>query len=226
MSVLDLDGKVIPFAGAPARPHHGPQEADERALIRAAIAGDEAARMLLGKRIRPVLRARVRQFLKGRRPPRLGPDDCEDLMQLIWLRLTENRGRLLRQFDPERGMGLEGFVGLIARRELYRRQRELQAQRRGGGDTPVELAQAGSEPAADAACPERRVAEREQVDLLVRHLGQQLPARGKLIFSALYVDELSVAETARMLNVQTQVVYNWQHRIRVLARAYLTGETR
>ncbi|MGV3621265.1 MAG: helix-turn-helix domain-containing protein [Archangium sp.] len=43
------------------------------------------------------------------------------------------------------------------------------------------------------------------------------------MLKCLYSDGLDADETARVLGVNRQVVYNWQHRIRSLAREFQHG---
>ena len=42
--------------------------------------------------------------------------DVEDLAQDVFLRLFEENGRVLRSWDPARGLSLENFAGLVAER--------------------------------------------------------------------------------------------------------------
>ena len=59
------------------------------------------------------------------------------------LSLLEQDGKLLRAYDHSRGKSLEGYVGMVCRRELWRRNRAHQAERRGGGveAAPIEDSQ-------------------------------------------------------------------------------------
>ena len=57
-------------------------------------------------------------------------------------------------------------------------------------------------------------------DALWQHLEEQLSARGRVVLSLVYTDGLSVDEAAARMGVKKQVVYNWQHKIRGLTRAW------
>ena len=50
----------------------------------------------------------------GRREAR---QEVEDVTQTVLLALFADRGRVLLQWDPARGLELEGFVSLLAKRE-------------------------------------------------------------------------------------------------------------
>lgn len=191
-----------------------------RLLVSRAVAGDAAARQELDRRLSPVLVSRVAAFLRGRNPPRLGADEVEDLVQAIWLRLVKDGGRQLMAYDPERGMSLEGYVGQIARSELSRRRRELGALKRSAPLGEAELDAMEAEPAGNAQSPEQILEQRQQARSLVERLKSELPPRGSAVFNALYVLELDVPEAAEMLGASRQVIYNWQHRIRSMAREF------
>lgn len=192
--------------------------ADE-VLVRQALDGHRNAMRLLVRRLVPVIRARVSAYL-GRRGGRLGARDVDDVTQDIWLKLIEGDGHLLRAYDAERGKSLEGYVGLVCRRELWRSARALATGRRGGGqaDAPIEAA---ATVALGDPDPEAQMVGRDLLDGLQRHLHAELPERGRLVLAAIYEDQMEPADAAEMMGVNTQVVYNWMHKIRALTRDFL-----
>lgn len=194
------------------------QKSDE-VLVRRALDGHKGAMRMLVRRLVPVIRSRVSVYL-NRRGGRLGHQDVDDLTQEIWLTLMERDGHLLRTYDAERGKSLEGYVGLTCRRELWRRNRALNAERRGGGqdDAPLEAA---ARTAGDSPDPEALAMGRDLLDSLQGHLEANLAERGRLVLAAIYEDHRSPAETAELMGVRQQVVYNWMHKIRTLTREHL-----
>ena len=54
------------------------------------------------------------------------------------------------------------------------------------------------------------------------HLNATLPERGRLVLRAIYEDGLEPQAVADLLGVNLQVIYNWQHKIRLTCRAFLT----
>ncbi len=194
------------------------QKSDE-VLVGRALDGHKGAMRMLVRRLLPVIRSRVSAYL-GRRGGRLGHQDVDDLTQEIWLKLMERDGHLLRSYDAARGKSLEGYVGLTCRRELWRRNRALNAERRGSGqdDAPLEAA---ATTAGDSPDPEALAMGRDLLDSLQDHLKANLAERGRLVLAAVYEDQRSPAETAELMGVRQQVVYNWMHKIRTLTRDYL-----
>jgi DNA-directed RNA polymerase specialized sigma24 family protein len=192
---------------------------DPLALVRRALAGDGPSLRALVRRLVPVIQARTDVFLAARPGRRIGPHGVDDLVQDVWLALIKDGGRLLLAWDPARGMTLEGYVGLVTKRELWGRVRQETAGKRGSGLRAVDLADV--EPAGSHDV-EGEAIGRDLARSLADHLEQALPERGRLVMRCLYTDGCSPAEVADVLGVNLQVVYNWQHKIRQLAHAFLS----
>jgi RNA polymerase sigma-70 factor (ECF subfamily) len=191
------------------------------ALVRLALDGNGAALRQLVARLMPVIRARIRRQLHARGRGAVGQHDGDDLAQEVWLTLLGDDGRQLRQYDPERGMTLEGYVGRITEREVHNRLVAARALKRGGDTAEVHLETLPDGEAADGD-PEAHAVTRDLAAALDQHLESHLSERGRLVLRYLYTDGEAVETTARALGVTHQVVYNWQHRIRSLADAFLS----
>lgn len=189
---------------------------DDRRLIERALAGEPEAVEVLVKRLMQVIHARVRrQCLRARQ----GTEDLDDLVQEIWLKLLADGGARLSAFDPARSASLEGYVGVIAEHEASNLLRLRTAKKRGGHLTAIQ----GDDLPAQSPGPEESVEAGELAARLGEHLEQALPPRGLLIFRYAFTDQREPDEVAKMLGVTVQVVYNWQHKIRAAARAFLSA---
>lgn len=182
------------------------------ALIEAAGRSEPAAVRALAERLLPVVRARVRRLVARR--AELAHLDPNDVVQHVFVRLLENGASQLRKWSPERGATLEGYVGMVSEREAGNVGQKAASRER--FETNVD-----TEGASAAPSPEAQVVERDSASRLTAFLTAELPPKGQLVLKCLYADGLDTDETARMLGVNRQVVYNWQHRIRVLARQFL-----
>ena len=178
--------------------------ADE-ALIRKALSGHGGALRMLARRILPVIRARTLAYIR-RRGASLGSQDADDLTQEIWLALLQDDGKQLRSYDASRGKSLEGYIGLICRRELWRRARAVSALRRGGDLQMAPLEDAVDAP-APGADPEAIALGRDLLEGLQGFLQEHLPERGRLVLAAIYDDQLEPAKAAQMMGVSVQVVF-------------------
>ncbi len=186
---------------------------DAQALIAAAAAGDRLAVQALVQRLYPVVRARVR-VLQARRG-RLRTLDTGDLIQQVFVCLLERGARQLAQWDPSRGATLEGYVGMVTEREVGN------AAQRSATRERHEVMETVDGPAPQPS-PEAQTVARADAHRLGAFLSTQLPPKGQVVFKCLYADGLDADETARVLGVTRQVVYNWQHRIRSLARDFVS----
>ena len=195
---------------------HGDPNA--QALIELALRGRRAAVRSLTRRLLPVVHARVNVYFSRRGGQMMDGQDAHDLAQDAWLRLFANDGALLRAYDPERGKSLEGYVGMLVRRELWIAAERAGRAKRGGGERGAELNDQTTAGGVDD--PERTLVERDLLDRVWAYLESQLPARGALVLRLLYEDDVKPAEAAELMGVKLQVVYNWQHKIRGLARSW------
>ncbi len=187
-------------------------------LIGRALAGENDAIRHLVHRLMPIVRATVRRALGfAVAGHRLGVE-VEDLEQDVWLHLVAQRGRRLSSFRPDRGISLESYVTILAEREVITQLRRRAALKRG---RHLQAVCNDSVPSPDPT-PEQRVADRQLVASLHRSLEAQLPERGRLIWRYTFTDGREPREVAELIGVKVQVVYNWQHKIRQLAREFFT----
>lgn len=185
-------------------------------LISNVTRGDRAATRALVERLFPVVRARVR-LVQSRRVD-LRVLDVNDLVQQVFVVLLEHDARQLASWDPARGATLEGYVGMVTEREVGNAGQRSTSRARhevvveGPVDAPT-----------DSPSPEHLATTRDSVTRLGAFLDAQLPPKGRVVLKCLYSDGLDADETARVLGVNRQVIYNWQHRIRTLAREFQQG---
>src|SRR5262245_46392622 len=93
--------------------------AEVQAIIDRAICGDRGAAEQLIAGLAPILRRRIARALgRWRSHGRGVHHDLDDLVQQTLAALFDDGGRALRAWNPERGLGFLGFVGLLAEREV------------------------------------------------------------------------------------------------------------
>lgn len=180
-------------------------------LLRQALGRDRRALRRLGDRIDPLIDARIRRRLPNGRSVDI--HDLEDIGQWVWVRLFEREGHRLKGFDPARG-SLESFVSKVADNLIIDR---LRVQ----GEAQMDVAVLHDDEIEDPAPnPEERTSVREEARLLRAHLDSILPLKGRLVLRLLYDDHRPEDETAEIMGVSKQVVANWKHKIKTLARAF------
>jgi RNA polymerase sigma-70 factor (ECF subfamily) len=197
---------------------------DERDLqhpLRQALAGDEAALRRLVAALTPVIQARVaRCLLSRRRGPAAGRDvrqEVEDLTQEVFLQLFADQGRVLSTWQPERGLTLLNFVGLVAERQATS---ILRSGRRSPWKEDPTLAEELDGPAT-AAEPEQVTASREELRLLLGRMTEELSPLGRHLFDLLFLQDLPPDEAGRRTGLSADAIYAWRSRLRRLARRLL-----
>lgn len=185
--------------------------------IQRALAGHGPAIAELVKRLSPVVHRRVAAVLLrcGGRSRDLRPE-IEDLIQEVLLSLFVREGRALDAWNPEYGVSLEGFVGVIARRRAVstlrtRRSSPLTQQ-------PTDPADIDLQPDSSRSGAAIRSTEaRDSLERLAQGLQERLSPLGLQMFQLLFVAEEEVSDVARKTGLSADSVYQWRARIKKLA---------
>jgi len=196
---------------------------DDKEIVERALSGDAVATRRLVDRVLPVVSARIARLL-SRRKSRAGRDarqEVEDIAQEVFASLFEDGGRVLRAWDPARGLSLPSFCGLVAEREACSILRS--GRRSPWSADPTEEADLekglGVEPGFEA-----RVETREQLELLVDRVREALSPLGLEMFERLIVREESVESVCKDTKMSADAVYAWKSRIGKIVREIVRKE--
>lgn len=189
-------------------------------IVRDALAGRRDALRAFVAAMSPVIQARVVRGLLRRRTQAAGRDirqEVEDMTQDVFGALFAHDARVLRAWDPVRGLSLANFVGLVADRQVASILRS--GRKNPWRETPEDLdeLESGSEPVPG---PEPRVHSRETLALLLDRMRASLSPRGLELFQRLYVDEEPIDEVARKLEMTRDAVYAWRNRVGKTLRTF------
>ena len=193
-----------------------PQASLDRELVTAALAGQRDAVARLVARLTPVIQARVaRCVLKFK--PRSGQvrQDVDDLAQDVFMRLFEERGRVLQSWDPGRGLSLENFAGLVAERLAISTLRT--GKRNPWREDEADEEALAAMPSAETG-PAEEVASADFMGRLHERLRETLTPLGMHLFNLLYVEERSVEEVCAATELSADAVYAWRSRLRRTAQ--------
>jgi RNA polymerase sigma factor (sigma-70 family) len=183
---------------------------DPRDLVRKALARDPASVRALVERLSPVIERRVAATLWQRSGRRDVRQEVKDMTQAVFLSLFEEDGKALRAWDPARGSALEGFVALLAHRQV------ISILRRGRTspwpDEPKESEWLEAIP-ADVPLPEQIVASREHLRALLDRVREELSPLGLEMFQRLIVDEEPLDEVGAKLGKSADALYQWRSRL-------------
>lgn len=161
----------------------------------------------------PVLEAQVgfvaRRAAAGGHPA--GRQDAQDLIQDVLVELLRNEARELRRWSPERGLSLEGFARLVARRyamrRLFRGRRELTEA------TEPERIEAHRASADD------RVEHRDELGAVLDVLEEHMGPRDRELFTRLFLEEERSADVAEDLGMTMAALKKWRSRLYQRARS-------
>lgn len=187
-----------------------------RAHLESALAGQQAALVALAEALTPIIQARVARSLL-RRSDLSAYDvrqEVEDLCQEIFVALFADDARILRAWDPERGLSLENFVGFVAERQLAS---ILRTGKRNPWQEDPTLTEELDQADPDAG-PHETAASRDVLRRLLRRLEEELSPLGRQLFDLLYLQERTVPEVEAATGMGSDGVYAWRSRLRKLAR--------
>jgi hypothetical protein len=182
-----------------------------QAQVQAALAGDAQAVRKLVDALMPVVQSRAARALSRYRPRTRDPrQDVQDMVQEIYAELFAQGGRVLRNWEPARGLSLRNFVGLVAQRTAHAILRS--GKRTPWPDDPMDpgdmelLSEMSSDPMA-------RIASRDQLERLLDRLTEELSPRGLELFHHLCVQQEDVRTVAETFGMTEQAVYAFRRRL-------------
>lgn len=187
--------------------------------LRRALAGDTEAVRRLIDHLTPVVQARVARALlrrahaSGRRCAR---QEVEDLTQEVFVALFEQGGKVLRSWDPERGLSLANFAGLVAERVAAS---ILRSGRRSPWTEDPTLSDELDRPSAAALGPEHRVASQELLAVILDGVRARLSPKGLDLFERLLVRQQAVETVCAETGMSRDAVHAWRSRLGKLVRA-------
>lgn len=186
-------------------------------LLQRALAGDRRAVRELIAELSPVIQARAGRLL-ARRPLTRSRDirqEVLDLTQHVFVDLFRDDARLLRSWDPERGLSLANFVGMIAEQRVLAVLRNRNKNPFRDEPTAPEDLDVGAD---SARGPERIAASKEALATVLDALRGRLSDQGLAMFHWLFVEGRSVEEVCALADTSADAVYAWRSRIGKLAR--------
>lgn len=193
------------------------------ATVKQAIARDRQAVREIVDALTPVIQARVARALLRRKSATSGRDvrqEVEDLTQEVFLRLFADNARALRQWDPDRGLSLLNFAGLLAEREVSSILRSR--TKSPFTEDPTEHEDLDGSTDSDRG-PERVVASRETLVAVLGILKERLSDRGLELFHWLIIEERSAEEVCTITGMSADAVYAWRSRLGKLVREIGAG---
>jgi RNA polymerase sigma-70 factor (ECF subfamily) len=180
--------------------------------VKRALGGERAAIDALVHELSPVVQARVATALF--RCGRASRQELEDLTQEILMDLFTGDGHVLASWEPERGLSLTSFVGLVAQRQVYSRLRSRKRSPFTQEPTDPGVLDGSMADNETQPTPEDPVAARELLRLLFAHLHAALSPKALEMFYRLYVWQQEPELIARETGSKLDAVYQWRSRLK------------
>ncbi|MEO1234111.1 MAG: sigma-70 family RNA polymerase sigma factor [Myxococcota bacterium] len=220
-AAVKLDGFGLEtVADVSSCPSMTDEQADTLALVRDALDGNDEAMETLVRRIDPIVRGRVGRVLLKRRAESRGRNlraEAEDFAQEVFVALFARRGRALREWNPERGLSFDRFVGFLAEREVHA---VLRTQRRSPWSEDPTEGETLERLGGTSSNEEDRAAARQLLQGVARVLRQRLTPLGFQYFQRLFVEQCPVPKLAEETGASKMSIYAWRSRLkRELERA-------
>lgn len=194
----------------------GPVTEISRQQVEIALGGDGAAIRALVTELTPLIQARVARALLRRRALARGADvrqRLDDLVQDVFVELFRDDGRVLRAWDPARGLGLRGYVGMIAEQRVLA---TLRRRSRNPWSEELTVDEGRFDDAAGPHDPELDVSSRQELERLFDRLKASLSPLGRDLFQRLILDEEAIASVCAATGMSTAAVQAWSSRLKRL----------
>ena len=181
--------------------------------------GDRRAVSAFVRVMTPIVQARAAKAMRGFAVEgSRARQELEDMVQDTFLALFANESKLLRGWDPDRGLSFQNFVGLIAYRLALSKLRTQKSNPFSADPTMDEELEHGQEPepAFDTALAQR--------DLMVKVVGRvraKLSPLGLSLFTALIIEEREIEDVMMEESMSRDALYAWRSRLlKAIRREY------
>ena len=168
--------------------------------------------------VTPVIQARVARILLSQGRTSCGGrirEEVADITQEVFVLLFADQGRVLRLWEPSKGLSLKNYVGLIANRHtlsMLRSKRRSPFTEMPTEDSELQFLAEGV-PSAEG-----QVASRDLLREVFRRTQEALSPTGMHLFELLFLEEQEIPEIIRKTGMSDSAVYAWKSRLRKLLK--------
>ena len=181
--------------------------------------GDRRAVSAFVRVMTPIVQARAAKAMRGFAVEgSRARQELEDMVQDTFLALFANESKLLRGWDPDRGLSFQNFVGLIAYRLALSKLRTQKSNPFNADPTMNEELEQGQEPepAFDTA-----LAQRDLMVKVVARVRAKLSPLGLSLFTALIIEEREIEDVMMEESMSRDALYAWRSRLlKAIKREY------
>jgi RNA polymerase sigma-70 factor (ECF subfamily) len=189
--------------------------------LKQALDGNRPAMRELVKHLTPVIQARVAKcIMVGSR--NYGHDrvreEVADMTQEVFAALFANDARVLRNWEPTKGLSLRNFAGLVAHRQalsILRTTKRNPFTEDPTLDTDFEFMTEQDDTLESATI------SRDLIRQVFHRMDEQLSPLGRQLFNLVIIEELDVSDVASQTGMSDSAIYAWRSRLaKQLKREY------
>jgi RNA polymerase sigma-70 factor (ECF subfamily) len=183
------------------------------------LTGDREKVRAFVERVTPVIQARVARLLLKNYRAAAGDrirEEVADLSQEVFVALFAEKGRVLRGWDPDKGLSLLNYVGLVAHRltvSALRTRKRNPFTEEPTEDASFDVLREGS-PSADA-----QVTSRDLLHKVFQRTEAGLSPTGRKLFRLIFIEERDVGEITGDTGMTDAAVYAWKSRLNKTLKA-------
>lgn len=182
-------------------------------LLDEAIEGQQPAIRELIKHLTPVIQRAVASTLLNGFVSYHGDairNDIADFCQEIFILLFNQDCKVLKQWQPEKGMSLESFVSLISKRRVISSMRSVKPVLHADFATDVSL----FENLFDTRNIEKNTIDKNMLSVIFQRLKLEISEFGYRVFIELFLYESTPEEIERNIGLNKNSIYVWRNRLR------------
>lgn len=198
---------------------HSPKGKHSKAMewtdetLKQALDGNRPAMRELVKHLTPVIQARVAKCIMiGSR--NYGHDrvreEVADMTQEVFAALFANDARVLRNWEPTKGLSLRNFAGLVAHRQalsILRTSKRNPFTEDPTLDTDFEFMTEQDNTLESATI------SRDLIRQVFHRMDEKLSPLGRQLFNLVIIQELDVSDVASQTGMSDSAIYAWRSRL-------------
>jgi len=181
--------------------------------LKQALDGNRPAMQELVKHLTPVIQARVaRAIMVGSK--NYGHDrvqeEVADMTQDVFVALFANDARILRNWDPEKGLSLRNFAGLVAHRQALS---ILRTTKRNPFTEDPTLDSDFEYMVEQDNTMESAAISRDILRRVFHRMDEELSPLGRQLFNLIIIQELDLSDVASQTGMSDAAIYAWRSRL-------------
>jgi len=178
-----------------------------------AVAGNKAAIGLLVSNLTPVIQLAVAHILRRSTPPYQHNHvdlDIADYCQNVFMLLFKNNSKVLKDWDPAKGMNLKSYISLIAKRQVISSLRKVKFTQSLDDDSINENIESFLKTPDEG----HQFVNRHLLIRIISCLKNEISEFGYEIFVQIFLYGFSAEEIANKTNLSKNSIYVWKNRLK------------